>query len=277
VLVTSDQAAAAVRAWARAVGNAGCEVVKLSAAGWKGVLRNVPHCQQQLEQLEECEKCEGRLAGRPELAESDDDGPAMAVAVHVRAERAAFARTLVLDRVKYKGNVGAIVRAAVQANLFSDIHYVGDPTRAAELATTDSKYHNGAGTVPAGEAMVSEKDVDYYSLMNAPLVKIHRHADPEAFLPVAAELHARQHTLVAVELTADSVDLFSPEADRALAQPGLCLVMGAEDKGTHPELLALCHHKIEIPSLSASINVVCAFMAVLTVLCASDRRAVAGR
>jgi hypothetical protein len=47
--------------------------------------------------------------------------------------------------------------------------------------------------------------------------------------------------------------------------------MGAEDLGTPPQVLARCSTVLEIPSLSASINVACAFASTLAVMQLADR------
>ena len=79
-------------------------------------------------------------------------------------------------------------------------------------------------------------------------------------------------TMVAVEMTETSLDIGSEEALSVLREPGLWLVMGAEAGGVDSALLARCANAVEIPALSASINVACAFMAALTAMVIADGR-----
>ena len=70
--------------------------------------------------------------------------------------------------------------------------------------------------------------------------------------------------------TAVCIDAYSPDAIKALGQPEIYMVMGAEDLGTPAGIIRACQSSagtiVTIPHLSASINVSCAFMVVLTIM-----------
>mmetsp|Transcript_5834 Transcript_5834/g.6664 ORF Transcript_5834/g.6664 Transcript_5834/m.6664 type:complete len:247 (-) Transcript_5834:24-764(-) len=151
------------------------------------------------------------------------------------------ARRLVLLGLKYPGNTGTIIRCAVQSNLFSSVIFVG--------------------------MKPSNDDVNWYSLQNAPLINIDRFENVQDFL----EAVPKESTMTAVELSPRSLDLYSIEARSVLKKKDSFLVLGAEDTGTPVEILERCQELIEIPSMSASINVSCAFAAVLSVMHIADR------
>ena len=112
---------------------------------------------------------------------------------------------------------------------------------------------------------VSEEEMNYYSLQNAPLVDVQRLSSIDAFL-AEREREYSQRDMVAVEIHPAALSLHSREAMQSLASPNAVVVIGAEDCGVPDVILDACTSIVEIPSMSASINVSCAFMAVLTVM-----------
>ena len=141
---------------------------------------------------------------------------------------------------------------------------------------------------------VSDEDVRYYSLLNSPLIQIKRFATVRDFLRHKVEKEratGEQRSLVGVDggtkvllslllhpplplpLTLPSQVFGAPNpiygaaATHAL-RPDLCgyVALGAEDEGLPSALLEACDSLVMIPCLSASINVSCAFMAVLTTM-----------
>jgi tRNA G18 (ribose-2'-O)-methylase SpoU len=79
--------------------------------------------------------------------------------------------------------------------------------------------------------------------------------------------------MVAVEMTDASLDISSSEALAVLQKQALYLVMGAESGGVDQALLDCCSYALEIPSLSASVNVSCATSMALTAMLIADRSA----
>jgi hypothetical protein len=155
-----------------------------------------------------------------------------------------------------------------------------------------------------------EEDIDYYSMFNAPLMKIRQFEAAEDFIAFArtqglgspsqegvratmeteqagernitggessqssgSGVVARKRGMVAIEMTDASLDISSAEATTVLQEQGLYLVMGAEKTGVDQSLLDCCTHSLEIPSLSASVNVACAFSMALTAMLIADRSA----
>jgi hypothetical protein len=80
-----------------------CTLMSLSESGWRGIVRNVPRSIRHLvadpsETVVPCVTITQRIAGR----------------------------ILLLDRLSYRGNIGTIVRSAVQANVFEAVsHHCG--------------------------------------------------------------------------------------------------------------------------------------------------------
>ena len=209
-------------------------------SGWKGLLRNV------------------RSADKVSSAAECDSASTCAVMVSLTcAEAEVDARTLCLCGIKYAGNVGTIIRSAVQSNVFSSIALV-QVARAGESGSDSNK-------------TVSDDDINWYSLQNAPLVNVQKFPSVDAYL--ASLPPAGDRKMVAVEITDKSLDLYSNAALECLRDPRTTIVMGAEDVGTPVEILKRCDATIEIPSMSASVNVSCAFSNVLSVVHMADRGA----
>ena len=222
-------------------------MVALGASGWKGVLRNVPRggFPQQLR---------GANLSDPEYAST-----------HVVVVRANFDRTsdgvhgpiLVLCGLKYRGNVGTIVRSAVQTNSFERILII-DHVEVAEDA-------------PAASSRIADKDIAYYSMLNAPLAHIEHFTCVQDFFQVFQRQHdPSKRTWVATALTKDSIDIYSSKGIGLLRDPSLLLFLGTEAYGLPQDILQRCH-AIQIPTFSASLNVSCAFSVVSTVMAIGRR------
>lgn len=318
------------------------ELLVVSPSVWIGLLRNVPVERK----LHADEQIPGATLVTVSLV------PSVAAARAAGAPR--LGPILVLVGLKYRGNVGTIVRAAVQANIFEAIHIVDERTTtttasaaaaaAATAAAAAAATAGGGGSVgkstkgaksakgraakpqyvPASKAAkgVTDKDIAYYSLCNAPLIEIKRFntvaaffenaaADEEAALrrgqqqeqeeqhqselrlpPVADAAAAgsdgtpmtahggscrdRKDPVNVVRREIIGVDggttwfgkplnLYTPEAMSALGRAGY-VAMGAEDEGLPDQFLKQCSNLVMIPCMSASINVGCAFTAVLTIM-----------
>lgn len=111
-------------------------VVCLPPSGWKGVLRNVP---------ESSDGQEGK------------SGEVVAVALlpnfaRLRAAGSPAGPILVLVGLKYRGNVGTIVRSAVQANFFEAIYIIEDDYKHGDSAddcngSVETRIAGGSGDV----------------------------------------------------------------------------------------------------------------------------------
>jgi len=201
---------------------------------WKGLIKNVP----------------GRIADL-DLDEgiSEDEKPAKIASlfcITVIARRVAAAPILVLVSLRYKGNVGSIVRSAVQSNTFQAI-YIIDPVEEEGAKNNDR---------------VKDDDVNYYSLMNAPLLPIKRFPSVSDFLEENANCG---RIFLATALSDKAMNIYGAAAREYLCVQESFVLLGEENCGLPESLLSLevCHH-LRIPSLSASINVSCAFSVVLT-------------
>jgi tRNA G18 (ribose-2'-O)-methylase SpoU len=261
----------------------GFTCLRLSTSAFEAVLRNVPassaHCTCNAESET---PCQGDIVTVAYAAEAD---------VH-------SAPSLVLCDLKYRGNIGTILRAAVQANFFKAVHIIGsyrqEPTESDDHVWAKNKWKG-----------VTDDEMRYYSLGNAALVDVHRYtsvaefeqaqlctgsnslADVRADVSAAAScemsdvsdsskihLYDAPPIVIGVDVIEgrESLSLYTREAllylrnDQATPRRPLMLVMGGEDTGIPPAMLQLCDKLVHIPCLSASINVTCAFMAVLTAM-----------
>jgi len=202
------------------------EMVVLSPSGWKEMVRNVPD------------------------ATSDTE----VVSVSMNRKRGPI---LVLAGLKFRGNIGTIVRAAVQANAFEKIVLIDErETRVMETPCASKKWEGGK----TGSATM--EDIYYYSMFNGPLIPILRFDTVDDFLATVDPTRP----FVAIELGDKSINLYSKQALDVLKTVGddMYLVIGAEDCGVPSLLVSKTKYMFEIPSMSASINVSCAFMACLS-------------
>ena len=218
----------------------------LKVASWKGAILNVSGT------LDE-------LADVPEDSENRAAAVGARYVIAVRLRQAySPAPILVLAGIRYRGNLGTIVRSAVQSNRFESIIIV-DPDETAPKVPGEKLSNN----------RVSPVDVDYYSMQNAPLIPITRVATLHEFM----ECHRdSDRKIVATALNDRSLDVYSDQARDCLNDPLLYLMMGCESAGlpdfvTHSDGCV----SVEIPSLSASINVGCAFSIVLTCMILASR------
>ncbi len=152
---------------------------------------------------------------------------------------------LVLSRLRYRGNVGSIVRSAVQANIFEAIYLI------------DS------------EVAVLQKDIDYYSMMNSFLIPIVRFASVGEFLSRIDGQEPHHRTIIVTALNDTSVNIFDRGslAPQILSKSNVYVVFGSENEGLDDSLLS--HDRavsIRIPSMSSSINVSSAFSVVCTAM-----------
>jgi len=171
-------------------------------------------------------------------------------AILVSRRSNAPAPILVLAGLRYRGNVGTIIRSAVQSNRFSAIIII-DPDPATPKVPGEKLSHNRIAPV----------DVDYYSMQNAPLIEIKRESSIAAFM----SSRDTSRSLIATALNDRSIDCY--DAGQFLRNPNIYLLLGCETSGLPPFVTdeESCT-SLEIPSLSASINVGCAFSVVLTCL-----------
>lgn len=146
---------------------------------------------------------------------------------------------LVLSELKYKGNIGSIIRSAVQSNIFESI-----------IIISNSNYS------------ISENDIRYYSVMNSPLISIIRVDSVKEFI----NMIDTSRKLVCVNMNEKSLNVYDKEVNNVLKSDNLYIIMGAEDNGISEIIQNKCNTHIEIPQLSSSINVSSAFMVILTVM-----------
>lgn len=211
-------------------------VMNVSRSQWKGVVRNVPG---QISDL--------KVAKADELeSETLSATIASVYCITVSARNLNPAPILVLISTRYKGNVGSIIRSAVQANFFEAI-YIVDP-------------EDRPGATDNGR--ISDNDINYYSMMNAPLIPITRFVDVNEFIDAASQTG---RSYLATALTPTALNIYSASTTMFLSDQSTFVLLGEEHSGLPETLLALpnCHH-LRIPSMSASVNVSSAFSIVLT-------------
>ena len=231
------------------------EICGTSPSGWKGVLRNVPS-----QDGNKVRKENAEIAASHQIVTvsytSSDGSTSMEVCGPI----------LVLFNLKYRGNVGTIVRAAVQANCFKAIYFVGSGIREEAHSSAGESYHWEKNKIKG----VKDADISYYSLHNAPLIDKRRFATDDDFLKFL-DMTYPDWPLIGVDggttVYGTPLSLYSREAMELLDfRRNFFLVMGAEDHGLPERLLSRCSSLISIPCLSASINVSCAFSMVLAVM-----------
>ena len=267
---------AALRASLSAASRCVVSVVTLPPSGWRGVLRNVPSSDGSAATVEEYDGSAHAVVVSIADAATvvDAHAPRSSSSSALPAGRG---RVLCLAGLKYRGNIGTVVRSAVQSNCFGEIWIIEsevvEAAADAQAVVPEQPDPGQKGGGPGARRGATEGEVNYYSMQNAPLMPIRRFASAAAFLAAAA---STARSMVAVELGERAVSVFSRTAMRELRQQDLFVVIGAEDVGTPATILAHCGCLLEIPSLSASINVSCAFMTVLTTMMLADRGARGG-
>jgi tRNA G18 (ribose-2'-O)-methylase SpoU len=239
------------------------DVVPLEFRSWKGAILNVSGTLSDLplgvppgeEEEEEDGDREKMMTDKQERARKIAGMYVIAVK-RTRVGERTRAPILVLAGLRYRGNVGTIVRTAVQANRFEEIIIV-DPAEGGEKVPGEKLVNN----------RVTKTDVDYYSMQNAPLIKITRMKSVDEFLE-RAEGDGRG--MVATALTASSLDVYGREAAEFLKRDDMYLLLGCETSGLEERVMERCVC-VEIPSLSASINVGCACSIVITCMILAKR------
>jgi len=189
---------------------------------------------------------------------------------------------VVLVGLKYGGNVGAIIRSAVQANVFQAVYIVeerGTRTETSPLFTkTWGVSETGKNKEEVKDKYLSDKDISYYSMWNAPLIEIRRFQTVDQFLKAADEDSGNYsnccRATVCLDTGRESFSLYSKDAIglfQSHAGKVMYLVIGAEDTGIPQTIIDCATALVEIPAMSASINVSSAFTACLStfVLCNS--------
>ena len=230
-------------------------ILPVAPSVWKGVIKNVP----------------GPLDGENHANEDSRAsviGKDRVVTVSLSALRAPsglaasspgpVGPVLVLQGLRYRGNVGTIFRTAVQSNVFRSIVIIApvhDPT-----AKNNDR--------------IPDSDLYYYSLMNAPLIDISRMASVSEFLEYARSDSEAHRPFIATSLAPGFLDMFSSEASSALLAAGMdaFVFLGSEGGGLSNEVTGddRCTY-LRIPSMSSSINVGAAFAMLVAAI--SKRRA----
>lgn len=190
---------------------------------------------------------------------------------------------LVLCGLQYKGNIGTIVRTAVQSNLWEKICIVNVPNLAKPkpietqtktetekvVATknTNTKHQEEKVWEKNKNKPVTDEDVVYYSLCNAPLIDIERFLNEESFLNYAT---ATKRKIIGVDggttVYGTPLNLLHPSSWELMKQKAIFVVLGSETNGLSATFLDKCDHLAMLPCLSASINVASCFAAVDTII-----------
>ena len=248
------------------------EIIELAMSGFRGCLRNVPRSTYNCKILETVDLNE------KDNIENNDSLKKLAnkyVIVVGKSFEWTSAPILVLVGLKYRGNVGTIARTAVQSNCFEAIYIIDS-----EVEQDEKKGENKSGSPapvvkkawePSKNSKISDKDIYYYSMMNAPLIPIRRFPSVDDFFRFNENGAKQQRTYVATALRENSYNIYSDEAMSFLKSPNVYIFMGTEAKGL-PESIINVSKNVMIPSLSSSINVGNAFSIILTVMIMTHRR-----
>ena len=225
------------------VSHPNAEIVQSKPSTYKGVLRNVP---------------------TPETG----DFVAIGFQPTTDTSAAALGPILVLVGLQYKGNVGTIVRTAVQSNLYQKICLVDvqpnkkDTAQETKTEPTDEKVWDKNKHKP-----ITDDDVVYYSLCNAPLIEICRFKSETSFLEYAA---TTERAMVGVDggttVYGSPINVLHPSSWAIMKRNDLFVVLGSETHGLSSTFLDKCDHLAMLPCLSASINVAACFASVDTVI-----------
>ena len=219
------------------------EVLQVKPSTYKGILRNVPNMTKTVDFV--------TVGFQPCTTDTTYRGP-----------------ILVLIGLEYKGNVGTIVRTAVQSNLYEQICIV-DAEPGPKTTHDDSTDSTGEQKFweKNKRTSISDEDVIYYSLCNAPLINIQRFANEKDFLQYAT---TKNRCMVGVDggttVYGKPVDLLHPSSWEVMKRKDLFLVFGSETNGLSQTFLDACDHLGMLPCLSASINVASCFSAVDTII-----------
>jgi tRNA G18 (ribose-2'-O)-methylase SpoU len=253
------------------------EILVVKPSTWKGVLRNVP-------------------SSTSAATTTTCEGDFVAVSFHndlgtVGSSTSVKGPILVLVGLQYRGNVGTIIRTAVQSDMWEKICLVDvvptvvqvaikDAEDAEDVKHTEEAKRNKKNSSDSQKKeqkkvwdqnnkkkLVTNEDVVYYSLCNAPLINIERFKSEEEFLE-----HARHagRAIVGVDggttVYGSPRNLLDPTSWDIVKNNQTFIVLGSETHGLSDAFLDVCDHLVTLPCLSASINVSCCFAAVDTLL-----------
>ena len=190
------------------------EIVTSGNSVWNNFLRNIPN------QL----KINGTNPGNTiiSLTKNKEIGP-----------------ILVLVELKYKGNIGSIIRSAVQSNIFESIIIITSKNRD-----------------------ISNQNIKYYSVMNSPLIPIIKLNNINDFIKNLDQ----NRKLISMNIHPNSINIYENMAKQILKCDNSYIIMGSEDMGIPIEIQEKTNYHVEIPHLSSCINVSCAFMVILTIM-----------
>ena len=73
----------------------------------------------------------------------------------------------------------------------------------------------------------TDQEISYYSMLNAPLIRITNHKTASDFLVELDHQKQPARPMVAIELSSGSIDMWSPEAAQVLGHRNCILVLGA--------------------------------------------------
>ena len=211
---------------------------------WHGCLRNAPGVLSERFPLQRSGENSEDIEDEKERSERI--GRDHVVVVELRNIEERKGPGLVLQGLRYRGNIGTIVRTAVQCNFFERLVMI-DPD-------FDPEAHNNS--------RVAEKDLEFYSMCNSVLLNVDHYGSVEEFResPLARE---EGRPWLAAALVPGSVNLYSRSATPLLSS--LCLrsgllFMGSEGLGLPQSIVgdSRCR-SVMIPAMSASVNVGVAF------------------
>ena len=145
---------------------------------------------------------------------------------------------LVLTNLKYKGNVGCIIRNVVQSNLYESIIIIND---------SGNKF--------------SKNDLFYYSASNSPLIPI-IYMTTNQFVKTL-DSHRK---IISIHMTPNALNIYQQKSIDTLQDDNTYLIMGAEDKGIPEEIQSISNTHCQIPSFSSCLNVSSAFATVNAIM-----------
>ena len=206
------------------------EVTGMAFGAWRELNRNVPSC--------------------PMFTNTDQVPRFVAVARRRPPWRGPIA---VLVGLKYGGNIGSIIRTVVQANIFQAVHIVEERGTRTETSPLFNKTWGvsdaGKITGDVKEKFLSDKDISYYSMWNAPLIEIRRFKTVDQFLKAADEDNDNYcdapRATICLDLGYGSFSLYSKDAIELFQSPGgkvMYLVIGAGDTGSPKKSLTVQLH-----------------------------------
>lgn len=180
----------------------------------------------------------------------------------------------VMVQLEKPGNLGTIYRSIVQSNLFEGVIIVdggvGGSRQGEKTTTTNNNSNNN--NVKKNPQRISEKDINYYSMCNAPLIGImKRFDDCNAFYNFATKLSKRK--VVATALVPNSLSAYSESGIDLITDPKVFIMMGSEEHGLPKQVLERGDTTfIHIPTLASSLNVGCAMSMIISIITIEQHR-----